>query len=61
MHEENSANLNILVFCSYCKRLMHVKSGGKGYVISHGCCEECFEKEVEKIDKMKPNHDKKKA
>ena len=57
--KDNSANLNILVICSYCKNIMDVKSGGKEYTISHGCCDECYEKEAEKINKMKPNHSKK--
>jgi hypothetical protein len=38
---------------------MDVKSGGKAYVISHGCCPECYIKEIDKIDKMKHNHSKK--
>ena len=37
---------------------MDVKSGGKGYTISHGCCDECYKKEVEKINKMKSNRSK---
>jgi hypothetical protein len=39
---------------------MDVKSGGKAYVISHGCCDECYVKEIEKIKEMKFNHGKKK-
>ena len=58
-HKDHSVNLNILVVCSYCKHPIDVKSGGKAYTISHGCCPECFKKEVEKIDKMKSNHGKK--
>lgn len=57
----NSANLNILVVCSYCKKIMDVKSGGKEYEISHGCCDECYDKEVEKIKEENSNRDKKKS
>ena len=58
-HKDNSANLNILVICSYCKKIMDVKSGGKEYTISHGCCDECYEKEAEKINKENYNRDNK--
>jgi hypothetical protein len=58
-HKDDSANLNILVVCAYCGKIMDVKSGGKEYTISHGCCDECFIKEVEKIDKMNFTHGKK--
>jgi hypothetical protein len=36
---------------------MDVKSGGKAYVISHGCCPECYIKEIDKIDKENYNRD----
>ena len=58
-HKDDSVNLNVLVVCSYCKKIMDVKSGGKAYVISHGCCDECYEKEAEKINKENYNRDNK--
>lgn len=51
VNQDNSADLNILVVCSYCKKIMDVKSGGKAYIISHGCCDECYDKEVAKFEK----------
>jgi hypothetical protein len=60
-HKDDSANLNIYVVCSYCKKIMDVKSGGKAYVISHGCCDECYVKEIEKIKEMKEADSKKKS
>jgi hypothetical protein len=36
------------VYCSYCKTMIDVKSGPLNK-ITHGACEPCVEKEIEKV------------
>jgi hypothetical protein len=41
----------ITVICSYCNKIIEKKDGKGVSGISHGCCEECYKKEMEKMKK----------
>lgn len=49
---EESAEL-MYVKCAYCGKWMDVKPGQMNWV-SHGLCEDCLAKEMEKIRSMPP-------
>jgi hypothetical protein len=43
----------MLVICAYCGKIIGEKEPLEDKKISHGCCEECYLKELEKLEKLK--------
>ena len=52
---EESAEL-MYVKCAYCGKWMDVKPGQMNWV-SHGLCDDCLKKELEKIQSQMPNRE----
>jgi len=42
----------MLVICAYCGKTIGEKEPLEDKKISHGCCKECYLKELEKLEKM---------
>lgn len=46
----------MIVICAYCGKLIEEKEPLENKMVSHGCCKECYVKELEKLRRVKKNN-----